>query len=70
MTACTYRGWDVSYDHPPIPTRMFDWSATSPEYDVDCDQYGFFRCGGEVIYAESYELLCQEIDAAIEEADQ
>lgn len=33
----TYRGWNVHYDNPPIPIRSADWSATSPDYDVDCD---------------------------------
>ena len=69
MTTRTYRGWNVSYDHPPIPTRLFDWSATSPDYDVDCDQDGFFACGGQIIHAATYELLTAEIDASIEELD-
>lgn len=29
----TYRGWNVSFDPPPIPTRVFDWEATHPDYD-------------------------------------
>lgn len=67
MTARTYRGWAVSYDLTPIPFREFDWSATSPDYDVDCDDSGFFRCAGQQVHAATYEQLTAEIDAAIEE---
>ena len=38
----TYKGWTISAVYPPIPTRSHDWSATSPDYDADCDQDGFF----------------------------
>lgn len=69
MTARTYRGWAVSNDYPPIPVRDFDWSATSPDYDADCDSDGFFRCAGQQVHAATYEQLTAEIDAAIEESD-
>ena len=36
----TYRGWIISYDYPPIPTRAFDWSATHPDYDGAEDANG------------------------------
>lgn len=62
-----YRGWNVHYDHPPIPIRSMDWSATSPDYDVDCDEDGFFVCSGQQVHAATYDALCAEIDAAIEE---
>lgn len=65
----TYQGWDVSYSPAPIPVRDFDWTATSPDYDVDCDQDGFFRCGGAQVHAPTFEKLCAEIDAAIAEQD-
>lgn len=29
----TYRGWNVSFDPPPIPYRGADWQATHPDYD-------------------------------------
>lgn len=32
----------TSFEHPPIPIRTCDWSATYDDYDVDCDQDGFF----------------------------
>lgn len=66
--ADTYRGWTISFDFPPIPCRDFDWSATSPDYDCDCDDGGFFVSSGEVVYARTRDELMQAIDAAI--ADQ
>ncbi|MBK6414140.1 hypothetical protein [Sphingopyxis sp.] len=65
----TYRGWNVHYDHPPIPIRSADWSATSPDYDVDCDQDGFFACAGQQVHAATYADLVSEIDAAISDSD-
>ena len=32
----------TSFDNPPIPTRAFDWSAVTDDYDADCDSDGFF----------------------------
>lgn len=69
MTAFNYRGWSIDFDAKPIPNRSFDWSATSPDYDVDCDQDGFFVAGGEVLHAATYEELVQQIDEySLEEA--
>jgi len=65
----TYRGWNVNYDYPPIPIRSADWSATSPDYDVDCDEDGFHVCSGQQVHAATYEALCAEIDAVIEESE-
>lgn len=31
-----YRGWSISFDAKPIPTRAFDWTATWLFFD-DCD---------------------------------
>ena len=62
-----YRGWRISFDRPPIPLREFDWSATSPDYDVDCDEDGPYRCAGKQVHAATYDELLVEIDAAIEE---
>lgn len=58
----TYRGWSISFDYPPIPIRSMDWSATSPDYDCDCGQDGFFKCAGEMFQAGSYEELIAQID--------
>lgn len=60
-----YKGWSISYDQPPIPSRAYDWCATSPEYDVDCDEGGFFQCGGDIVHAVTYEDLLQEIEDAL-----
>lgn len=64
-----YKGWSISYDMTPIPDRSFDWTATSPDFDVDCDQDGFFRAGGEQVHAATYEELLEEIENAIAAAD-
>lgn len=61
----THKGWNISVDCPPIPSRAFDWTATSPDYDVDCDQDGFFVCGGQQVHAATYEDLLEEIEDAI-----
>ena len=63
----TYKGWAISADYPPIPSRAFDWSATSPDYDVDCDEDGFHQCAGQIVNAATYEGLLQEIEDAIAE---
>jgi len=60
----THKGWTISFDEKPIPSRAFDWSATSPDYDCDCDQDGFFVCSGLVVHAATYEELLQEIEEA------
>lgn len=65
MNVASYKGWSISADSPPIPNRQFDWSATSPDYDVDCDQDGFFACAGHHVHAATYEDLLQEIEDAI-----
>lgn len=61
----TYKGWTISAVYPPIPTRSHDWSATSPDYDADCDQDGFFCCAGQSVNAATYEDLLQAIEDAI-----
>ena len=62
MTAWNHKGWSISIDPKPIPSRQFDWSATSPDYDVDVDDGGTVICSGEVLYAATYEDLLQEIE--------
>lgn len=65
----THKGWTIIAAYPPIPVRDFDWSATSPDYDCDCDQDGFHLAGGQIVHAASYEALLVEIDAAIADGD-
>ena len=60
----TYKGWHISFDMKPIPHRGCDWTATSPDYDVDCDQDGFFVAGGQQVHAATRDELIAEIDAA------
>lgn len=60
-----YKGWNISFDPKPIPTRDLDWIATSPDYDADCDQDGFFRCSGQQVSAATHQQIIAEIDAAI-----
>ena len=57
-----YKGWEISVDMPPIPIRDYDWTATHPQYDVDCDQDGFHDNGMKV-HAATYKELLAEIDA-------
>lgn len=62
----TYKGWTISYDLKPIPSRAFDWEATSPNYDCDySDETGFERCSGAHVTAATYEELLMEIEGAI-----
>lgn len=63
----SYKGWDISFDAKPIPIRSFDWTATSPDYDCDCDQDGFFVCSGQQVSAATYEDLLVEIEDALAE---
>lgn len=58
----TYKGWQISFDMPPIPSRDMDWCATSPDYDCDCDQDGFYKCAGEIVHAGTYEDLLIAIE--------
>lgn len=57
MTQWTYKGWEISVDPKPIPSRSFDWSAVSPDYDCDIDS-----ASGTVLYAATYEDLLIEIE--------
>lgn len=57
----TYRGWNVHYDNPPIPIRSLDWSATSPDYDVEGEPDGVFVvCSGQMVHAATYAELVAE----------
>lgn len=67
-----YKGWQISFDMPPIPSRDFDWSATHPDYDAsyEGEEDGWIASGGHV-HAGTYEELIFAIDEweAIAEED-
>ena len=65
--ADTHRGWTISFDYPPIPCRDFDWSATHPDYDCDCDEGGFFATSGAIVHGATREAVIAEIDLWHEE---
>lgn len=55
-----YRGYRITYDPPPIPTRACDWQYAHVDYDGPGDN----RCG----YAASLDDAKRDIDALYEEA--
>lgn len=65
----TYKGWEISFDMPPIPNRNFDWTATSPDFDCDGDSEGFHICSGQQVHAATYKELLVEIECAIDEGE-
>lgn len=65
----SYKGWSIDFDMKPIPSRAFDWTATSPDYDCDGDSEGFWVCSGHHVSAATYEELLEEIEACIAEQD-
>ena len=65
----TYRGWSIDCDPKPIPFRGADWTATSPDFDADCDQDGYFCCTGAQVHAATYKELLVEIECAIADAE-
>jgi len=70
MAADTYRGWNISFDFPPIPVRDFDWSATHPDYDPAPQYADDGPSDHRVVHAASRETLIAEIDLWIEENEQ
>jgi len=65
----TYKGWDILHNaNAFIDEQTF--VATSPDYDVDCDQDGFFVCGGIALYSESIEDLKAQIDGYIDACEE
>jgi len=55
----------TSFDCPPIPTRAFDWSAVTDDYDADCDLDGFFSThpiGRGATEAEAIADLGEQLD--------
>ena len=67
MNKVAYRGWWITYDPPPIPTRNCDWQYWHDDYD-GAPMYGDEgpadnRCGSAASEADAM----AEIDAWIEE---
>lgn len=66
--ANSYRGWTLSYDPPPIPTRIFDWCGTGPNFDASYEgEEDGYVSNGEQVFAPTREALIEEIDAWFEE---
>ncbi|RYG88586.1 MAG: hypothetical protein EON59_04055 [Alphaproteobacteria bacterium] len=63
VTPNMHRGWRISFDFPPIPCRDFDWSATSPDYDADCDGDGFYQCAGHIVHGRTRDDVVEAINA-------
>ena len=67
--AHTYRGWSVSFDHPPIPVRDFDWSAASPDYDASYEgPEDGWASSGEIVHGRTRADVIAAIDAFYEDA--
>ena len=63
-----YRGWDIRYDPPPIPTRCFDYQATGPNYDASREgEEDGWTDNGEKASGGSLAEVCADIDAWFEE---
>lgn len=71
LTSDTYRGWTIHYDPPPIPTRIFDWHATGPDYDAsyEGEEDGWVD-NGQKACGPTREAVCAEIDEWFEENGQ
>lgn len=60
-----YKGWEIRQDDD---TRKTFWLATSPNYDVDCDDRGFYVSNGVSFTSyDSIEDLKRQIDCFEEE---
>lgn len=66
-----YRGWQIYFDMPPIPSRAFDWHAVHPNYDASYEgpEDGWVDNGLQV-FAGTYEDLLAEIDEKQAELDE
>ena len=64
----THRGWSISYDPKPIPTRDFDWEAVHPDYDASWEgEEDGYVSNGLAVNAATYKDLLLEIDVAEDE---
>jgi hypothetical protein len=64
-----YKRWEIRHNSFAF-WRDDQLIATSPDYDVDCDQDGFFVCNGEILTAATIEELRTLIDEHIESCDE
>lgn len=54
--AVKYGDWSITYDPPPIPLRMYDYSFVHKNYDGAPDAYDD-RCGQAGSYDEAKRLI-------------
>jgi hypothetical protein len=60
-----YRGWQISFDMPPIPYRGADWQAVHPDYDASYEGHeDGWVSNGLSVTAGTYQDLLIEIDCA------
>lgn len=64
-----YKGWDIRHNANAFIDEQ-TYVATSPDYDVDCDQDGFFVCGGIALYSETLDDLKAQIDGYIDASEE
>lgn len=71
MAIDTHRGWSISHDHPPVPVRDMDWSATSPDYDASYEgpEDGWVASGTRLTAATREDLVAL-IDDEIDGGDE
>ena len=57
-----YKGWEISYNPPPIPVRSCDWVAMHPVYEAWTEDEQWVS-NGLCLHAPNREELLAEIDA-------
>ncbi len=63
--ACvSYRGYEISFDAKPIPTRSHDWGWTHEDFD-GAEDANDHRCG----YSGTLEAAKEEIDEQLAEME-
>jgi hypothetical protein len=67
-----HRGWQISYDRPPIPIRDFDWTAVHPDFDAswEGEEDGWVGTSELQVHAATYEELLVQIDSAQDEYEE
>lgn len=56
-----YRGWEISYNPPPIPVRSCDWIAMHPDYEAWTDE-GRWVSNGLCLHAPNKAELIEAIE--------